>query len=470
MKKLLLILFVVLLAMPCSGSMRQLAKGTSTTYDIYNGGALPGAAIRLDGVNEYWAESGVAHWVVVNLQIGIAFNPITAGATITVSVATGTTDGNARIMMSHVVTGTATTTQNMWTTAPIVLTTTYDTIKVYVHSDNAADDVTTVTATLLDIHSFAPDVNTWYVAKTGSTTGPGHSFDEAYTVIQDVVDIAGAGDKIIIYPGTYVENIDLATDNDGLILEGTNRTKCIIAPATGDGILVGDYNTLENLTINAMETLTGIAVNSGAPPAAVEELNIINCTLRGGHTGLLIEAGTEGGNIRDSSIEGSINAVKPQARDMIFTNCRLESTIDTAAVDTEIVVILEPNNAIFKSCHIRFNRTTISVTADSIGVKCVDSTYSQVFDGCVFKCRADGGGSSGDLYGIKNIGVLSKVAVVNSVLLSTHAGSSGSRYDLYNDVSGHLRVGNTYYETSSGPIMGLEKNTLDNLNTSMDRY
>lgn len=136
--------------------MKQLAIGTTTEYDL-NAAALPGVLVRIDNTSTLWSESGVAHLVAVYLRVGKSANPLTAGANITVTPVVGPASASVRAVASHIKTVAAVTTIIIWVTDPVILTANEDTIKVYVHSDNASDTNVTVVATLMEVSNF--DVN-----------------------------------------------------------------------------------------------------------------------------------------------------------------------------------------------------------------------------------------------------------------------------------------------------------------------
>jgi hypothetical protein len=69
--------------------------------------------------------------------------------------------------------------------------------------------------------------NTWYVDTIPTSINLG-STEYPYNVIQNVIDIAEAGDTILINNGTYVENLQLF--NKSLTLKARNLSKAIIDP------------------------------------------------------------------------------------------------------------------------------------------------------------------------------------------------------------------------------------------------
>jgi len=73
-----------------------------------------------------------------------------------------------------------------------------------------------------------------------------------FTKIQDVVDAAGAGDTIIVYPGTYTENVDV--NKDHLTIESqSGAEKTIVQAANVEEVHVfgvtADYVTIKGFTV-----------------------------------------------------------------------------------------------------------------------------------------------------------------------------------------------------------------------------
>ena len=129
--------------------MKQLTIGNSAEYDL-NGTALPGVFVKLNADNPNYVENDTAHYVVVSLHIGTDTKPLDATANITVTPKVGSTGSAASALISHVKTVLAGLTIVMWQTDPILLTAVEDSLRIYVHSDNANDVDVTVVATVME--------------------------------------------------------------------------------------------------------------------------------------------------------------------------------------------------------------------------------------------------------------------------------------------------------------------------------
>ena len=156
--------------------MKQLAIGTTNEYDIYTPG-LPGVLIALNGVTLNYTDPGVAHYITLLLHIGDSTGYLAGSGTITVTQQIGTAAGAARTVINAVETGAVDATESMWVTKPVALSALEDTIRVYVHSDNASDTAVTIVAEVFELESTdvngRVDVGSWLgtAAATPETAG-----------------------------------------------------------------------------------------------------------------------------------------------------------------------------------------------------------------------------------------------------------------------------------------------------------
>jgi hypothetical protein len=75
-------------------------------------------------------------------------------------------------------------------------------------------------------------VGTLYVATDG--TGTACTRDDPCGNIQQAVNLAAAGDRVVVHPGTYVENVTIPAGKEGLTLTGDGDGAAVLQSAGGD--------------------------------------------------------------------------------------------------------------------------------------------------------------------------------------------------------------------------------------------
>ncbi len=281
-----------------------------------------------------------------------------------------------------------------------------------------------------------------YVAKTGNDGNGGHSPDDAYLTIGQAVTDGADGDKIIIYPGTYDEKIDLDTANKGMELEGISRRGTRIVPSTtGVGITLENNSTVRNLTV--VSTADDNAV--GISASTKDDILVENCYISGAYDGIALSG--ERHMIRGCYVRGTydgvnINVENFEILDSIFeTDGTNTSAYSRAGVFTE--------HGVVSNCVFRAYKT--SSAYDVGGVQVWQSTNTLVtFNNCVF--HAVGSGThSGDAFGLEATGAGVIVNITGGGAHSVEVGA-GSSYDLRQLTSSTIKVSNVAYSTTSGTI------------------
>jgi len=166
----------------------------------------------------------------------------------------------------------------------------------------------------------------WHVAKVGNDGNSGHAgqypinlANDAKLTIGAAVTAAASGDKIIIWPGDYAENVNLGTK--ALTLIGVSRNQSKIVPATGNGVELTNNCILKNLSVEAIDTGTNSKGVSGS-----------------GKTNLIIE---------DCDIYGDWDAATlTNSNDVTLRNCRFRGKYDAANVAAVQGLIIE--NCVFR--------------------------------------------------------------------------------------------------------------------------
>ena len=176
--------------------------------------------------------------------------------------------------------------------------------------------------------SYSPnDGHVYHVAKNGSDANGGLAISspidlsaEAKLTIAATVATASAGDTIVIWPGTYGENLDLSSD-DGISLIGAvgQRSAKIIKSHNGNLIVLGDKCRLENLHIensygDGSKALYNVTAADGG-------YFIKNCYIYGYEGALHLEGlSTDTSFIIDSTMVGSEYGVRTNNKSLSIRN------------------------------------------------------------------------------------------------------------------------------------------------------
>ena len=126
----------------------------------------------------------------------------------------------------------------------------------------------------------------WHVAKAGNDNNGGHAQqypvnlgNDAKLTIGAAITAASAGDTIIIWPGTYVEQVSVSKT---LNLIGVNRAECIIQPSSGSAVLItADGTRVENLTCKTAESGQTCGISFDADDVVID-----NCVCFGNNDGI----------------------------------------------------------------------------------------------------------------------------------------------------------------------------------------
>lgn len=143
------------------------------------------------------------------------------------------------------------------------------------------------------------DGNTLKVIPSGTITD---------TVIQWAVNAAGAGDTVVVHPGTYEEAVTLAA---GINLVGIDKEQCIIDIDHATLITMAEGCYVANLTLDVTGDATDIGIGI--------ECNNVNCTIHD----LLIYL-----TVTDNAAFGIIDMMGDGAKTIHIRNVRLYSEDD----------------------------------------------------------------------------------------------------------------------------------------------
>lgn len=251
--------------------------------------------------------------------------------------------------------------------------------------------------------------NVYHVSKLGNDANSGLASSypialgtDAKLTVNGAISAATSGDTIVIWPGTYDENIDLDTANKSLTFIGTERHSCKIikAASAAHTITLEDDCSFYDLTIG----MTGTTVSIWPLGNTGEKDNIIidNCSLLGTYDGLWIKG--SGWHVSNSYIEGAWDGawITQTAQHCIIENCifRGLGTWTTGSyIATKGMVVGPCENVLVRNCVISGTApdgTTRSDTTQAIvaGVYANGTSTKRdcdiLFDRCVITSRAEG--------------------------------------------------------------------------------
>jgi len=313
----------------------------------------------------------------------------------------------------------------------------------------------------------------WHVAKTGNDGNGGHAQQYPIALAADTkltisaaVTAAASGDTIIIWPGTYVENVDLDAAGKGLILVGTHRDTCIISPADDNAVEIESNCQLHNLSL-----IAGGSANKGVNGTSKNNIVIDNCYCFGNYDGILLS----GKNIRVTNAYCKANydgANFGSAEGLFIENCIFETDggvtisdvyglrLDSRLFDELGVIVrnslilnvriadstqcavgfyITKGSAILENCQI-VAVTKTSATGDATAVKCGTGPIlcgNMVLKNCTLYSSSNGG-TALDIY-VDNTG--GEVNVLNCLYDRTKVSEvdGGKLLDL-SDADGRVNV------------------------------
>lgn len=261
-------------------------------------------------------------------------------------------------------------------------------------------------------------VNVWHVSKAGNDANTGHAAQypvdlsaDAKLTIGAAVLAASSGDTIVIWPGTYAENVDASSKSLNIV--GTNRDLCKIAVASGSYALsLGGNASVSNLScINTDPSGQGIIFSSdgslvmsfvvaSGPGDGLNShaTNIIlkNCDFYSTYDAVNFNSADK---ILCSScrfiLTGSNTLMRAAASVAggVFSNCVFYISGGSAATGYVHCIFSDRvgmrGEVVFSGCRflINLNATVASVVAC---VKCTYSSGDFLFSGCFFRTIAVG--------------------------------------------------------------------------------
>jgi len=299
----------------------------------------------------------------------------------------------------------------------------------------------------------------WHVAKSGDNGNPGHAgqypvnlANDAKLTISAAISAASDGDTIIIWPGTYDEKVDLNSANKGLILVGTHRDVCIIAPAADTAVLIEHDTQLHNLSI------IGAASNKrGIDGNGKDNLIIDNCYCFGQYDGIYL-ANSENVRITNTYSKANFDGANIGNKGFFIDNCVFETDGGVTGSGVSALIIgthtLEDRGTIIKNTIMKAVRTAASAE-ECWGFLCRKG--SVILENCDIKAvtKSSATGDAKALRAGYSTSLSCELTIKNSILYSDSNG--GDAYDIVALNDSKVAVLNSLYSRNKVSLTGSAK-------------
>lgn len=286
-------------------------------------------------------------------------------------------------------------------------------------------------------------VTIWHVAKTGSDSNAGHSFEKAKLTIGATVTAAAAGDTIIIWPGTYAENVDASSKS--LTFKGIDRNSSKIVPATGTALKLNSNSVANGLNLEALE-ISALAI--ALDIYGKSNINIENCIVYGAFDGVHC-GGTSNISIKNSSIKGKYDGINiNNAVNIIAVNSIFE-TDGTYGTTNPCRSIYGNGIMTMDSCLVRAVRSDITTGQELGGIYLAGGAGQICISNSIVNVNGSNMGGSSKAFGIRTNNASAIIKIMNCNIKAV--ADAQTVYDLEN-TAGEIVIGSSRYSTSSGTI------------------
>jgi parallel beta-helix repeat protein len=302
----------------------------------------------------------------------------------------------------------------------------HDWVNIKFTASGAAD-------TLITFKMFTDPITIWHVAKTGSDNNNGHSYEYAKLTIGAAVTASASGDKIIIWPGDYNEQVN--TGAKSLIFEGLHISKCSIYynDADNPALKLTDNCSVSNLKIDN-------TLGDGLSIQGCVKNRVSNCRISGNNYGInAVDA--IGFILQDSHIYGGLSAIYGYVITGFIAERCLFQLLDTITGSTAVSCLVLSESSVINNCRIYARRYTGTGIVKAIEVKAgiaADIGYN-AFQNCIIRIDAN---TTGANYGVY-VGNYNRCCFMNCSI-SMFNGGSGETYNFYNTGYGIVVSGCSY--------------------------
>lgn len=142
---------------------------------------------------------------------------------------------------------------------------------------------------------------------------------DAKLTIASAVSAVPDGGTIVIWPGTYAENVDIATAAKKINLIGTNRRLCLISPATGTAVTLYNGCIVANLSAHSADLR---AIEAGS----YDFCRIYNCHLTAVNNDAIRFYNVENGMIEGCYCETDHDVINVAGKNIFINNCQIVHT------------------------------------------------------------------------------------------------------------------------------------------------
>jgi hypothetical protein len=330
----------------------------------------------------------------------------------------------------------------------------------------------------------------FHVSKAGNDANGGLAQQYPIDLAADSkLTIAGAiavaidGDTIIIWPGTYDEQVDLLTTEIAINLIGTNREKCIITQNTANpAVKLYAGSTMKNLRVT--QAGAGMVVNGDGQ----DMCQVINCSIVGGDSAIdgLYLSGAKRCIVKDCYIKSGYDALYIKS-DAYVENCiivtnglvsgsglaravAISDTQQRARIYNCIIVARPPyekktglgkelyqsdrdlycihngGEILLENCILYadgYKPSGAHEDSYSNGHSyCISGTNYLVAKNCIFESLTDQNVADRVAYGI----IATSASLMNCIIKTLAEGSGGSTYDIYHGTASTFHLVSTQYD------------------------
>ncbi len=321
-----------------------------------------------------------------------------------------------------------------------------------------------------------------------------------YSTIQAAVDASSEGSSIVVYDGTYTEDVELGSDHNRTLLSACGPDETIISGSSAGNALLSSFsnnilldgfafananvgiyiNSGSNITITnckVYNNVEGLYLGNGANPVQLENSEIYSNTTRGVRTNgssnsihitncdiysnsgsgtgsaIYFNGGTQSidfSTIRDNTNSGEGGAIVFNATDSTTT---VTNTIirDNASTDYRGGAMYFGNeaNPVFDKCTISGNSAT-----SGGGAVYVNSSSAPTFKNCIFNANSS---NTGGAIFINSTGV----TLINCTVTDNHATSGDGGAVYFNNGTLIIRNSIFWNNSASGQGNNISKSNTD---------